>query len=337
MNTHRVGIAGASGYPGGELLRYLAGHASLEVVWATAHTNAGKTVGEVFGSLLGLVDLALTENDPGQAPDLDLVFLALPHGQAAEMGKHFVDRGVKVVDFAADWRLHDAGAYETWYGWTHPHPAELGRWIYGLTELHREEIAGADAVANPGCYPTAALFPLAPALKAGAIEPDGIVVDAASGISGAGRKVDAAYLFTELDASYVAYGVGKHRHTPEIEQELGAQVTFTPHLAPMSRGILATCYARMTGDVEDVRSAVEVAYKDEPFVHVVTKQPATKHVAGTNHALIAVDADTRTRTAVLTCAIDNLGKGAAGQALQNANLMLGLDETLGLTGLGVFP
>jgi N-acetyl-gamma-glutamyl-phosphate reductase len=330
-------VVGASGYPGGELLRYLAGHPSLEVVWATAHTNAGKPLGEVFGNLVGMGDLVLVPTDPDGAPELDLVFLGLPHGEAAEMGRRFVERGVKVVDLAADWRLHEASAYDTWYGWAHPYPDELARWIFGLTELHRDEIGTADAVANPGCYPTAALFPLAPALRAGAIEPDGIVIDAASGISGAGRKVDATYLFTELDASYSAYGVGKHRHTPEIEQELGTVVTFTPHLAPMSRGILATCYARMTGDVEDVRSAIEAAYKDEPFVHLVDRQPATKQVSGTNHALVAVDADTRTRTAVLTCAIDNLGKGAAGQALQNANVMLGLDETAGLEGLGVFP
>lgn len=343
MNKHTVAVFGASGYPGAELLRYLAGHPAMEVVWAGAHQNAGKPVGEVFGHLVGLDDLVLAPSDPDAVPDVDLAFLAMPHGGSAETGRRLLERGIKVADLAADWRLRDAALYDTWYGWTHPHPGELGGWVFGLTELHREAIAGATAVAVPGCYPTAAVLALAPALRAGAISADGIVVDAASGISGAGRKVDATYLFTELDSSYVAYGVGKHRHTPEIEQELGAivgtevLVTFTPHLAPMTRGILATCYARMTGDVEDVRSATEAAYEDEPFVHVRAAQPATKHVWGTNHALVRVDADARTRTAVITCAIDNLGKGAAGQAVQNANLMLGLDETAGLGGLGVFP
>lgn len=345
MNKHRVAVVGASGYTGGELLRYLSGHPSCELVWATADRNAGKRLSEVFGHLVGVEDLLLASTDPDAAPDIDLAFLALPHGEAADIGMRFREHGVKVVDLAADWRLEDPGAYEEWYGWTHPAPGILSDWVYGLPEMHRARIAASAAVANPGCYPTAAVLALAPGLRSGALENDGIVIDAASGVSGAGRKIDADYLFSELDGSYTAYGVGKHRHTPEIEQELGSVcstrvvVTFTPHLAPMSRGILATCYAQMTANVDDVQTAVESAYKDEPFVHVVPagRQPATKQVSGTNHALIAVEADARTRTAVLTCAIDNLGKGAAGQAIQNANLMLGIEETAGLAGLGVFP
>ncbi len=345
MNTSSVGVLGASGYAGGELLRYLGGHQAFEVTWATADRNAGRTVGEVFGHLIGLSELVLAPTDLTQMPELDLAFLALPHGESAAIGSELSARGVKVVDVAADWRLHDPGAYQTWYGWPHPAPDALGDWVYGLPELHRERIASATAVANPGCYPTAAVLALAPLLASGVIEPTGIVIDAASGVSGAGRKVDADYLFSELDASYKAYGVGQHRHTPEIEQELTAAagtdvlVTFTPHLAPMARGLLATCYARISGDVGAVWEALATAYKEEPFVHVlpVGTQPATKQVSGSNHALIGVDADERTGTAVVTCAIDNLGKGAAGQAIQNANLMCGLDETAGLGASGVYP
>jgi N-acetyl-gamma-glutamyl-phosphate reductase len=343
--TIRTAIFGASGYTGAELLRYLSTHPAFEVVWATADRNAGRTVGELHPHLLRFADLRLQSSSVGEAPELDLAFLALPHGEAARTGAALVERGVRVVDLSADWRLHDPASYEQWYGWTHPAPGDLGAWVYGLPELHRDAIAGCRAVANPGCYPTAAVLALAPALAAGAVATTGIVIDAASGVSGAGRKVAPEYLFSELDASYVAYGVGRHRHTPEICQELsgaaGAEVvvTFTPHLAPMARGLLATCYAQAPEGVEAVRAALESAYKAEPFVHVLPagRQPATKHASGSNHALIGVDGDVRTATAVVTCAIDNLGKGAAGQAVQNANLMCGLDETTGLGAPGVFP
>jgi N-acetyl-gamma-glutamyl-phosphate reductase len=302
-------------------------------------------VGDVFGQLFGLADLTLAPTDISAAPDLEVAFLALPHGEAAETGKALAAKGVRVVDLSADWRLSDPKAYEEWYGWSHPAPDGLGDWVYGLPELHRDRIAAATAVANPGCYPTAAILALAPGLRSGELDPSGIVVDAASGVSGAGRKVTEDYLFAELDASYSAYRVGRHQHTPEIEQELSASagtdvsVTFTPHLVPMARGLLATCYARMSTDVDAVRNALATAYKEEPFVHVLPagRQPTTKQVSGSNHVLIAVEADARTRTAVVTCAIDNLGKGAAGQAVQNANLMLGLDETEGLSATGVFP
>ncbi|MGH2759358.1 MAG: N-acetyl-gamma-glutamyl-phosphate reductase [Actinomycetota bacterium] len=345
MNNQRVGVLGASGYSGAELLRYLGSHPSFEVVWATAKQNAGRTVGDVFGQLVGFADLILAPTDVGEAPELDLAFLALPHGEAAATGRALVGKGTRVVDLSADWRLGDPRAYDEWYGWAHPAPSELGNWVYGLPELHRDRIAGAHATANPGCYPTAAILALAPALQAGALDPGGIVIDAASGVSGAGRKVTEDYLFSELDASYAAYRVGCHQHTPEIEQELSSSagtdisVTFVPHLVPMARGLLATCYARMNADVDAVRNALATAYKEEPFVHVLPagRQPATKQVSGSNHVLIAVEADERTATAVITCAIDNLGKGAAGQAVQNANLMLGLDERAGLAATGVFP
>jgi N-acetyl-gamma-glutamyl-phosphate reductase len=345
MNTAKLPVAvlGASGYAGAELLRYIAVHTGLELVWATAETQAGRTVGEVHGHLFGLAEVRLEATDPATVPGVDLAFLALPHGAAAATGRALAARGIKVVDLSADWRLKDPGAYEQWYGWKHEHPDELGSWTFGLPELYREEIAQASTVANPGCYPAAAILALAPVLRAGVVSQDHIVIDAASGISGAGRKVQADYLFTELDASFNAYRVGRHQHTPEIEQELGVaagedvRVTFVPHLVPMPRGLLVTCYAPMTQGPADVRDALETAYKGEPFVHVVADQPTTKQVSGSNHALIGVGADERTGMAVVTCAIDNLGKGAAGQAVQNANLMLGLDETAGLTATGLYP
>lgn len=330
-----IAVLAASGYAGGELLRYLALHPGAEVVWVTAHRNAGRPIAELYPHLS--LDLTLQATDAATVPDVDLAFLALPHGQAAETGKALADRGIKVVDLAADWRLHDAAAYDEWYGWTHTHPDELSGWIFGLTELHRDDIAGAARVANPGCYSTAAILPLAPLVREGLVETSGIVIDAASGVSGAGRNVDEDYLFTELDASFKAYGVGKHRHTPEIEQELGVLVTFTAHLVPMVRGLLATCYARMTSSIDDIRDCLQTAYKGEAFVRVMPGQPTTKQASGSNNALIGIGCDARTNTAVITCAIDNLGKGAAGQAIQNANLMLGFDETTGLTVPAVFP
>jgi N-acetyl-gamma-glutamyl-phosphate reductase len=333
--TLRAGVFGASGYSGAELLRYLNLHPSIEVAWVTADRKAGKRLADVFGHLVGYGDLVLQPSDPAAAPDLDVAFLALPHGAAAHTGRALRERGVKVVDLSADWRLRDPAAYEEWYGWSHPFPDELGAWVYGLPETHRDEIAAASAVANPGCYPTAAVLALAPALRA----TDGgwIAIDAVSGVSGAGRKDGVDYSFSELDASVTAYGVGTHRHTPEIEQELGVRVTFTPHLVPMARGELVTCYVR--GDAGAVRDTLEIAYKDEPFVHVLPEgvQPATKQVSGSSHALIGVAGDARNGVVVVTCAIDNLGKGAAGQALQNANLMLGLDESTGLGAIGVYP
>ncbi|HVL80767.1 MAG TPA: N-acetyl-gamma-glutamyl-phosphate reductase [Actinomycetota bacterium] len=336
MRRVRVGVYGASGYTGAELLRYLDRHPVLDVVWATAGSNAGRRVIDVSPHLVRLADLELQPMD-APPPELDLAFLALPHGAAAVRGRDLLAAGVRVVDLSADWRLSDPTLYGSWYGWSHPAPDELSEWVYGLPELHRDRIAGARGIANPGCYPTAAVLALQPLVSAGLAVPP-VVVDAASGISGAGRKVDADYLFTELDASYSAYGVGRHRHTPEIEQELGVPVTFTPHLAPMSRGLLATCYAHAPGaDEGRLRETLERAYGGSPFVRVVSGQPSTKQVWGTNLALIGVGHDARTSTAVVTCAIDNLGKGAAGQAVQNANLMLGLAETCGLEAMAVHP
>jgi N-acetyl-gamma-glutamyl-phosphate reductase len=340
METHAIAVLGASGYSGSELLRYIAAHPALELVWATADTNAGRPVSELFGHLGEYGDVILRPTDVDAVPDVEVAFLALPHGSAATHGRALVQKGIKVVDLSADWRLRDPAAYPEWYGNPHSHPDELGSWAYGLTELNREAVASARGVANPGCYPTAALLALQPLVADDVVAKEGIVVSAVSGVSGAGRKVDAGYLYTELEGSFGAYRVGNHQHTPEIAQELGVDsITFTAHLAPMTRGLLATCYAKATASSEDVRASLERAYKGEPFVTVLPsgKQPQTKHVSGTNRAIVAVEVDARTNTAIVTCAIDNLGKGAAGQAVQNANVMLGLDETLGLAGLGIFP
>lgn len=345
MYTHTAAVLGASGYPGGELLRYLAGHPGFRVTWVTADRNAGKPLGEVSPHLVDLADVVLQPMDAATVPDVDIAFLALPHGTAAEIGRALAGRGMKVVDFSADWRLEASAAYDRWYGWSHPHPDELAGWVYGLPETHRSELVGASKVAGPGCYPTSAILALAPLLASGAVSTDGIVVSAATGVSGAGKKVVADYLFSEMDSSVKAYGLGTHRHTPEIEQELSRAasapvlVTFTPHLVPMTRGLLTTCIAKMSASIGDVRNVLEVAYKAEPFVHVLADgvQPGTKSVSGSNYALIGIAADERTGTAIVTCAIDNLGKGAAGQAVQCANLMCGLEETAGLVGTAVFP
>ena len=340
MNKHSVAVLGASGYSGAELLRYIAGHPGLELAWASADSNAGRPVAELYGHLGDLGEVVLQPTDIDAVPDVDLAFLALPHGSAATHGRTLVRRGIRVVDLSADWRLRDPNAYPDWYGAPHPHPVELGTWAYGLTELNRDAVASSRGVANPGCYPSAALLALSPLVGDEVVADEGIVVNAVSGVSGAGRKVDAGYLYTELEGSFGAYRVGRHQHTPEIEQELGGiTLVFTAHLAPMTRGLLATCYAPLAADASAIRESLERAYKGEPFVTVLPpgKQPQSKHVAGTNRAVIGVEADDRTGTAIVTCAIDNLGKGAAGQAVQNANLMLGLDETAGLTGLGIFP
>jgi N-acetyl-gamma-glutamyl-phosphate reductase len=337
----QAAIIGASGYAGAELMRYLAAHPGLDVAWVTANRNAGRPVSDLYGHLSGHTgsQLVFQPTDPDAVPDVDVAFIALPHGVAAEIGRSLAARGLKVVDLGPDWRLNDGAAYDEWYGWTHRYPDEVSSWVFGLTELHREEIAGSTKTANPGCYSTAAILALAPVVRSGAIATDGIIVDAASGISGAGRKLSDRYLFSELEASYSAYGVGKHRHVPEMEQELSVQLTFTPHLVPMARGLLVTCYAQLAGTIDDVRESLETAYNGEPFVRVLPSgsQPSTKQVSASNNALLGVGADLRTNTAVITCAVDNLGKGAAGQAIQNANLMLGLDETTGLYAPGVYP
>jgi N-acetyl-gamma-glutamyl-phosphate reductase len=328
----RVAVAGASGYAGGELLRLIAGHPELDLVAATGHTRAGAPLSAVHPQLVGL-DLPLGATDPATLGEADLVFLALPHGESAALAA-LLPRGVKVVDLGADFRLRDPAAWRRHYGGTH-----AGTWTYGLPELpgQRERIAAADRVANTGCYAAAVTLALAPLIAAGVAEPADVVVVAASGTSGAGRAATAHLLATEVLGDLTPYKVGEHQHVPEIKQATGAtSLSMTPVLAPVPRGILATVTARGGGDP---RAALAAAYADEPFVHLLPAGhwPHTGATAGSNacHLQATVDADSG--RVVVVSALDNLGKGAAGQAVQCANLMLGLPETAGLTAYGVAP
>lgn len=340
--TRRVTVAvvGATGYAGGELIRLLAGHPSADLVSVHARDREGVALGEELPHLAPL-GLTLTAADP--APGIDAVFLALPSGASADLAGRLADAGSTVIDLGSDLRLRDASAYPTWYGLEHPRPELLGASVYGLTELARERLPGARLIANPGCYPTAALLGLAPLAEAGLLG-DEVVVDAKSGISGAGRGAGSAFLFTELDGSTSAYGLAGHRHTPEISQGLadagapGTGVTFVPHLVPQSRGILATCYVRLARDLDQAGLTTVFAerYANEPFVHLAARPPATKQTWGTNHAFMH-PVRTDASHAVVVVAIDNMGKGAAGQAIQNMNVSLGLPEADGLAGTAVHP
>jgi N-acetyl-gamma-glutamyl-phosphate reductase len=338
---HRVGIVGASGFTGAELLRLCAGHPDLEVVVATGDSQAGTAVAALYPSLAGAYpDLTFTPFDAGAVEGLDLVFLGLPHGASQAIVPELLGRVKHVVDLAADFRLHDAALYPQWYGDDHAAPDLLDRFVYGLPERHRAEIEGAEAVAAPGCYPTTATLALGPLVDAGVIETSGIIVDAASGVSGAGRPPKPNTTFCTVDEDFAAYGLLDHRHTPEIEQALGgAQVLFTPHLAPMNRGILATCYARPTRTVStgQLLELLRDTYAHEPFVVASDRSPSTKATFGSNAAHVTVRYDERTGWVLALGALDNLVKGASGQAVQCANLMLGLPETAGLSAVGTYP
>jgi N-acetyl-gamma-glutamyl-phosphate reductase len=342
-----VGIIGASGFTGAELLRLCAQHPSLGVRLATADTQSGSRVADLYPSLAAAYgELMLEKFDADRCDGLDLVFLGLPHGASQDLVPELAARVGAIVDLAADFRLRDASHYPVWYGEEHAHPELLDTFVYGLPELHRAEIATADRVAAPGCYVTAAVLALAPLLRAGLVEPTGIVVDAASGVSGAGRQPKPTTSFCTVDEDFTAYGLLDHRHTPEIEQGLtdvagtGVQVLFTPHLAPMNRGILATCYARPTTpgvDTADLMAVLRGAWADEPFVVVSESAPSTKATLGSNTAHVTAVADPRTGWVVAIAALDNLVKGASGQAVQCSNLMLGLPETTGLPTVGMYP
>jgi N-acetyl-gamma-glutamyl-phosphate reductase len=334
----KVGIAGASGYAGAELLRLCAGHPELDVVVAGADTQAGQPVASLYPSLAGAYrSLSFSKVTAADLDGLDVVFLALPHGEAQSLAPDLVDRVGLLVDLSADFRLHDPGAYPAWYGADHAAPALLERFAYGLPELF--DLSGARHIAAPGCYPTAAALALAPLVTAGAIETTGIVVDAASGTSGAGRTPSPAMHFATVDENFTAYGLLTHRHTPEIEQAIGAQVLFTPHLAPMTRGILATCYARprRSTSTSDIMAVLHEAYDQSPFVVVSEESPSTKATFGSNAAHLTARVDERTGWVLVLCALDNLGKGASGQAVQCVNLTEGWSETMGLSTVGVYP
>jgi N-acetyl-gamma-glutamyl-phosphate reductase len=338
-----AGIIGASGYTGAELLRLLADHPDVAVRYATADSQAGATAAAMYPSLAAAYPhLVFEPFELARAQDLDVVFLGLPHQASLALAPDLVGRVGCVVDLSAAFRLKDAAAYPRWYGFEHDQPDLLAEAVYGLPELTRAELKDARLIATPGCYVTAATLALAPLLAAGLIDPTGLIVDAASGVSGAGRTPTATNAFCTVDENFVAYGLLDHRHTPEIEQNLGgAEVLFTPHLAPMNRGILATCYARPTGDrrlgVDEPLETLRAAYADEPFVVAIDGSPSTKATLGANTAQVTARFDERTGYVLAFCALDNLTKGASGGALQAANVALGLDETAGLPRVGLAP
>jgi N-acetyl-gamma-glutamyl-phosphate reductase len=336
----KAAVIGGSGYLGAELLRLLAGHPELEVAHVQAASSAGSPLGAIYPGLeVAYPGVAYTPTDVDAVLGSDVVFVAVPSGRSQPIVQQLVDRVGVVVDLGADFRLKDPALYEQWYRFTHSCPELLGRAVYGLTELNREALGSAKLIASPGCYVTAASLALAPLVRSGAIERQGIIVDAASGTSGAGRELRESTHHATVNENFTAYGVLDHRHTPEIEQTIGAQVLFTPHLAPMTRGILATCYARPSAScsTDSLLDLLAEAYVDEPFIQVSTEVPATRQTYGANTVRITARYDERTGYVVVFSALDNLTKGGAGQALQSTNVALGLTETLGLSRIALLP
>ncbi|MGS1016800.1 N-acetyl-gamma-glutamyl-phosphate reductase [Allosphingosinicella humi] len=338
--TIKTAIFGASGFVGGELLRLCAAHPQLSPVRLFGDSQAGAALEDVHPHLaLAYPGARFERYEESALEGVDLVFAALPHGQSQSLARTILDRGIAFVDLGADFRLRDPAEYARWYGEPHQAPELLGRFVYGIPELHREAIRGARAVAAAGCYPTTAILALKPLVDAGLIDPATIVVDAASGVSGAGKGLKDSTHFNSVSESLSAYGLLSHRHTAEMEASLGAKVLFTPHLSPMNRGILATCYAAATGPMvaDAPLQALKAAYADEPFVHVTERAPATKWTLGSNAAQVTARYDERTGRVLAISALDNLVKGAAGQMVQCANLMLGFEEAQGLSTCGVYP
>ncbi|MCW9003511.1 MAG: N-acetyl-gamma-glutamyl-phosphate reductase [Rhodospirillales bacterium] len=341
-----VAIIGASGYTGAETVRLLANHPNVHIAALTGDRKAGQPMAAVFPHLAMMTLPDLIGLDDLDLSGIDAAFCCLPHGTTQEVVSG-LPAALKVVDLSADFRLYDLDTYAQWYGHAHKAPALQEQAVYGLTELKRTEVARARLVANPGCYPTAAQLPLIPLIEGGMIDPADIVIDAKSGVSGAGRAPKEGTLHTEVSEGIHAYGIASHRHAPEIEQGLSSAakapvvVNFTPHLMPMNRGILSSMYVRLTGGAtaDDLRTRLAGQYAGEPFVRVVPEgvSPATRHVRGSNHCLIGVFADRVPGRAIVISVIDNLVKGAAGQAIQNMNVMFGMDETAGLQQQPLFP
>ncbi len=347
----RIGVLGASGYTGAELVRLLLTHPRVEIALLTADRRANQEMREVFPqfSPYALPRLAAIQSVDWLAARLDLVFCALPHATTQQVVKLILGQvpAAKIVDLSADFRLSDVAAYAHWYGHEHHAPDIQGQAVYGLVEVYRRDIKRAHLVANPGCYTTCAQLPLVPLLKAKAIDPDEIVIDAKSGMTGAGRAAKEEMIFSEVSEGFNAYGVGRHRHMAELDQEFAkaagraVTVTFTPHLVPMNRGILSTIYVRgrRGRSPEDLHATIAKAYAREPFVHVLPfrQVPQTRHVRGSNMTFIGIAPDRIAGRAIIVSALDNLTKGASGQAVQNMNLMLGFPETMGLTQAPLFP
>lgn len=337
----RVAVMGATGYAGSELLRLMASHPDLDVAVATGASSAGKNVAEHVPALAAAYPSTVVE--PSSAVlevDLDAVFLALPHGESQAYVPSLLQRGVKVIDLGADYRLKDASHYPLWYGHDHSSPALLATAVYGLVERHREELLGASLIAVPGCYPTASVLALGPFCDSGQVALDTIVVNALSGASGAGRASSDRLHFSRLSGNAEAYGLLTHRHTPEIQQELGATLLFTPHLVPVARGMLVSAYARVTSSsftTEDALALLRSTYANDPFVVVTNNPPTLKDPLGSNLCFVSARVDQRTGWLLAMSSIDNLAKGAAGQAIQAWNVATGRPETLGLPLVGVTP
>jgi N-acetyl-gamma-glutamyl-phosphate reductase len=340
----KIGIVGGTGYTGVELLRLLADHPEIRVEVITSRSNAGTPVADVFPNLRGKFDIQFSEPDVDSYKNCDLVFFATPNGVAMGQAKALLDKGIKLIDLAADFRIQDIETWEKWYGEAHACPSLVEQAVYGLPELNRDAIKTASLVANPGCYPTSVILALLPLLENGLIEPSGIIADCKSGVSGAGRNANVATTYSELSESVKAYAVTGHRHLPEIRQILQsinneAELVFIPHLMPMIRGLHATVYADANNTDTNIQQVFENFYRDEPFVDVMPagSHPETRSVKGANHCRIAVHYLDTSKKYVVLAVIDNLVKGAAGQAIQNMNLMFGLNETTGLNAPGMMP
>jgi N-acetyl-gamma-glutamyl-phosphate reductase len=343
MPKIKVGIINVTGYIGAELARLLCQHAQVKLVTVTGRSAAGQKLGDVFASLAGTNYIIKAALDS----EIDIAFSAMPHKSSVDVVPSLLKQGIKVIDASADFRLKNAGEYPKWYGFTHPSPKLLREAIFGLPELHQNNIVSASLVANPGCYSTGAILALAPVVREGLIYPD-IVVDSKSGVSGAGRTPSLTTHYSEVNEDTCAYSLEGHRHLPEIEQELkalnpsfSASITFVPHLVPMTRGILSTCYAKLAHNhqltADSLNQLYREFYKHAPFVQITTKPPHTKHVWGTNFCLIYPSVNSKTDRLIVISCLDNLGKGGAGQAVQNMNLMFGLPETTGLEALAIYP
>ncbi|PKM80529.1 MAG: N-acetyl-gamma-glutamyl-phosphate reductase [Firmicutes bacterium HGW-Firmicutes-14] len=344
----KAGIIGATGYTGAELVRILSGHRETELAGLTSQSYSGQGFGSVFPSAAGFNDLVLEPQDAGKlAERCDIIFTALPHGISMEVVQEVVNKGKRVIDLGADYRFDRIDVYEKWYKVSHKTPELAAKSVYGLPEIHREEVEKAVVIGNPGCYPTSIILGLAPLLKNHLINTDTIIADSKSGISGGGRGLNLAFHYSECNENFKAYNIGVHRHTPEIEQELGKlagediTVSFTPHLVPMTRGILSTVYATLTEvkTTEDLLELYDEFYNDEFFIriHPRGQYPQTKWVYGSNFCDIGLTVDPRTNRVVVVSAIDNLVKGASGQAVQNMNILFGLPEKTGLDYVPVFP
>ncbi len=343
----KISIAGASGYTGLELIRLLAAHPSAELMVLTSETFQGRNVAEVFPSLRGIVDLKLRPLDDDVAKDCDVLFLALPHTAAMSKLPDYFRRDCKIIDLSADYRLKDPAAYAEWYAVTHTHPELLAQAVYGLPELHRDAIRSARFIANPGCYPTSVILALAPLFKTDWADLNSIIADSKSGVSGAGRKPSLATHYGEVNEGVRPYHLASHRHTPEMEQELSAlagepvRVTFSPHLIPMTRGMLSTVYINLNEAItaEKLVAHYRNFYKDESFIRVLNpgEFADSHHVLSSNFCDIGLTVDSRSQRLIITSALDNLIKGAAGQAIQNMNIMLGINEKTGLMSPAIFP